>query len=33
MGTHPPIRVRIARLRGMAFQSVQAAGQLPAAEG
>lgn len=33
MGTHPPIRMRIARLQGMAFQSVKAAGQLPAAEG
>jgi len=32
-GTHPPIRMRIARLRGMAFQNQKAAGQLPAAEG
>ncbi len=33
LGTHPPIRMRIARLRGMAFQDLKAAGQLPAAEG
>jgi hypothetical protein len=33
MGTHPPIRLRIARLRGMAFQSMKAAGELPASEG
>ncbi len=32
-GTHPPIRMRIARLRGMAFQNMKAAGELPAAEG
>jgi heat shock protein HtpX len=31
-GTHPPIRMRIARLRGMAFQNMKAAGELPAAE-
>ncbi len=29
-GTHPPMRLRLARLRGMAFQSAKAAGQLPA---
>jgi len=29
-GTHPPIRMRIARLRGMAFQDMKRAGQLPA---
>jgi len=33
LGTHPPMRMRIARLRGMAFQNMKAAGQLPAAEG
>lgn len=29
-GTHPPMPKRIARLRGMAFQQLKAAGQLPA---
>ncbi len=29
-GTHPPMRLRLARLRGMAFQSAKAAGQQPA---
>jgi heat shock protein HtpX len=29
-GTHPPMHIRIARLRGMAFQSAKAAGVLPA---
>jgi heat shock protein HtpX len=30
-GTHPPIRQRIIRLRGMAFQHMKAAGELPTA--
>ena len=30
-GTHPPIRQRIIRLRGMAFQQMKAAGELPTA--
>jgi heat shock protein HtpX len=29
-GTHPPMAMRITRLRGMAFQSAKAAGELPA---
>jgi heat shock protein HtpX len=31
MATHPPMAVRIARLKGMAFQQLKAAGQLPGA--
>ena len=30
-GTHPPIRQRIIRLKGMAFQQIKAAGELPTA--
>jgi heat shock protein HtpX len=30
MGTHPPIRMRIARLKGMSYQRMKAEGQLPA---
>jgi heat shock protein HtpX len=31
LGTHPPIRLRVARLRGMAFQQLKQAGALPGA--
>jgi Zn-dependent protease with chaperone function len=31
LATHPPMAVRIARLKGMAFQRLKAEGQFPAA--
>lgn len=31
-GTHPPMAMRIARLKGMAFQQIKAAGQVPTAQ-
>ena len=30
LGTHPPMRMRIARLKGMSYQRMKAEGQLPA---
>jgi hypothetical protein len=31
LATHPPMTMRIARLKGMAFQRLKAEGQFPAA--